>query len=248
MDHFVQNHHSVPGLNDLLQIVVQHREGGWSRTRAETQQAALGIGAKFRIVIRAGADVVVNPPGIAAVGPVQSGAGGGTFGCFWSQLRHATVGRVNDDGGPPLAFYFECAGAVVDPERVVAADIAGGAFRAIATSRRRGAVGIAGLIASGFLVGRGFGQDVSFGIGQRSATAYVCRADERCERGDVEGSGEIGVAVRCAGTLGVHHGSDQQGSRQDQIGHLLSYFQHRCFTPAPERKHSAGDCSERGFA
>ena len=76
MVHFIENDHRVIlALNDLLEVVVQDRQCRRTGARAETQQAPLGAGTQFRIIMRTGADVPGNPLGFAAVGPIGAGPG-----------------------------------------------------------------------------------------------------------------------------------------------------------------------------
>src|SRR5689334_11033566 len=51
MIHFVQNQNGVASLNDLVQIVIEHRQSWWTGSRTESKQAALAQRPALRIVI-----------------------------------------------------------------------------------------------------------------------------------------------------------------------------------------------------
>jgi hypothetical protein len=114
------------------------------------------------------------------------------------RLRDAAVGRIDDDRGAVLAVDFVVGVAGVDPEVVVAADVAGGAGRSVAADRWRLALWIAG--ARPLLAPRGVGlfQLADFRVGEREPAVRLGRPLERRHRGDVPEALQIRMPPRRA--------------------------------------------------
>src|SRR5690606_40779104 len=98
----------------------------------------------LRVVVRAGARLV-DPPRVARVRPPEPALLHRRLLRLRGHRGLTAVLRLDDDRGAVLAVDRERAVAVVDPEGVVAADVAGGTGGAVAAGRRRFTVRIARL-------------------------------------------------------------------------------------------------------
>ena len=142
--HLVEDHDAVFGLHDLVQVVVEHRQRRRARRRAEAEQAPLAERTPLRIVVRAGR---AFEPGIGALllrrRSACSAAAALRCRAAARQRRHAAVRRIDDDRRALLAVDGDVLVPLIDPEIVVAADVARRAGRSVAANRRRGAVAVA---------------------------------------------------------------------------------------------------------
>src|SRR5690606_7920671 len=134
---------------------------------------------------------LVDPPRIAGVRPPEPAHLHRRLLRLRRQRGLTAVLRLDDDRGAVLAFDRERTVAVVDPERVVAADVAGGTGGAVAADRRRFAVRIArrevrflqlAHLRADLL--RLFRRDVEL-------VTELLRTLQRSQRGDVVRAGEI---------------------------------------------------------
>ncbi len=139
--HLRQNHHVGVCLHDAFNVVVERRQHRRAGYRAETEQTALRERAHLRMVVGTGA-AFLEPPG----GPRIFLEAPPTLRCArFAELRHlgqAAILRDCNDGGAEFAVDGKRLIAVVDPERVVPANVAGSARRTITAFRRCFAVGI----------------------------------------------------------------------------------------------------------
>ena len=103
-----------------------------------------------------------------------------------SHRRDLPVGRIDDDRRAVLAVDFEGRGATVDPEIVVAADVA--------ADDRRGTVRVARLRARLDALTLGALNRLCLFLGQREFPARGLRAFKRRQRGHVPGALQIGMA------------------------------------------------------
>ena len=141
--HLDEDHDVVFGLHDALEVVVQAREHRWPG--AEAEQAALGERKFFRGVERPWAigieprcaAVVFVAERTEVVGHLRHGRG--------SHRWPPTVGWIVDDRVAVLAVDGDHIAARIDPERVVAADVAGTErVVAVAAFDRRGTLRVVG--------------------------------------------------------------------------------------------------------
>ena len=211
--HLDLDHHVVVGLHDALVVVVE--AGDRRRGAGKAEQAALGVVADLHVVVGAGLVSLVDPPGGALVLAPEAR----------EQLAHAllsegghgrelTVLGIDDDRGAVLAVDRHGAGAAIDPEGVVATDVAGGARRAVATLGWRLAIGIAHGRALGDRLGPPpLRSGLGFLLGQVELVAELGGPQEGSQRGGVVGAGEIRPAGRRAGQLFA--GGDRAGNDGD---------------------------------
>ena len=137
VNHFRENHHMARRLHDALVVVVQRRQHRRPGGGAEAEQAAVRQRAAFRIVVRA-RPVVLHPPrGAVVLVRVFAEAQGAAPLRLRRHGRNAAVRRVDDDGRAVLAVDLEVLLARINPEAVVAADVARCAAGAVAPSGRR---------------------------------------------------------------------------------------------------------------
>ena len=144
--HLDQDHHIVVGLYDSLEVVV-HTGNGRCRP-AEAEDATLAYMKLFHVVVRAGS-LLVDPPrgAIVAVGNDRMPAEQRRQ-CLLPLRRHRwelTVVRIDDDRGRELGVDAEGFGAGIDPEAVVAADVAPRAGRPVSALGRCQPIGVARL-------------------------------------------------------------------------------------------------------
>ena len=139
VDHLVEDHQAVLGLHDAHGVVVERRQH--RRALAEAQDAALVEGPVLDVVVGAGAVAFVQPPGGAVVAHESGHVLAKRLGGLGGHRRATPVGRIGQDGAPVLAVDLEAAVTRVDPEPVVAADVAGAqrlAFGAATLEAHRG--------------------------------------------------------------------------------------------------------------
>ncbi len=146
VDHLDENHHVVPGLHDALQVVVKNGERRRTRRGAESQETPLAERPLFRVVVGT-RSLELEPPGfsrvLAGVLLVESSASGGPLGGCRRERRELPVLRVDDDRRPSPAVELEDLGPAIDPEEIVAADVAVRSRRAVASDGRSLALRIA---------------------------------------------------------------------------------------------------------
>ena len=237
--------HVLVGLHDLLQVVVEHGQHRRPADRAEPEQAALGERPDLGIVVGARrVEAVLEPPGGAGVGPEEARAFGRPRLRRGGQRRTAPVRRVGDDGRPPFAVDPEHAGAPIDPEGVVAADVAGRATRTVAADRRRhlpglhraalGDAGLAPLVRSAGCDAEqrperaGVGRDERRLLrGQGSARAETPRPLQGRQRRGIVGARQVRPAGRRTRSAVLRGGRHRQRQRQhdgrgnESTGHRL---------------------------
>ena len=219
VDHLVHDHHVVVGLHDALQVVVERGQRGHRRLVAG--QTAIRDQEPFGIVPRP-RTIPVQPVGSAVVGTEQVGEERAAPLALGGHRRLPAVGRVGDDRGPDLAVDQDQGVASVDPEGVVAADVPGGARRAVATGRRRLAIGLAGGIRLGH--GRVGAIEDLFGLlrAHVQVVAELCRTLQRRQGGDVVSPTQVGLSAGGPGDVargvGLGRRSQQGGRREGQQG------------------------------
>ena len=129
-------------LHDLLEVVVEHRQRRRTGHRAEAEDAALAERPLLRIVVRA-ARGVSTFSAASDVGVARSAAERCAFvasGVIAGTLPSGGSTTIDVRRWPSTMIVGV---AAVDPEVVVAADVAGGACRPVAADRRRVAVAVA---------------------------------------------------------------------------------------------------------
>ena len=130
--HLDEDHDVIPRLHDLIVVVVEVvGQHGRSGVRAERHDAALAEWTELRVVVLAPAAQF----GGARRVPLTR---------LLRQRRNLAVSRIHDERASPLAVDDRDAVAGIQPEIVVAADIACRSGRSVATFRRRRPVRIAG--------------------------------------------------------------------------------------------------------
>ena len=252
VDHLDEDEDGVVGLDDALQVVVEHRQHRRPRRRAEPHQAPLGERTLLGVVVGARrVQIVLEPPRRPRVRPH---VGGGVGGARGPRLRGhrglPAVGRVGDDGGSPLAVDLEPRGAAVHPERVVAAHVAGRAGGPVAAHRGRLARGL-GLdvpfvgdvedALEGLAAGRERGR-LLLGQGQRLAVLH--RALQRRQGGDVVGPRQVRPAVGPARNVlsrlresdRRREGQGEKPATQSPQSHRRCTSRHRCLQSGPRRR------------
>jgi len=113
VDHFHQDHHVIGRLHDLQVVVIEiirHER----RRRAEGQQAALGKGTILWMIVLAAAHRHLGARLLARAR-------------FLRQRGNAAIGRIDDERAATLAIDDRDTLTRIEPEIVVAADIARGA-------------------------------------------------------------------------------------------------------------------------
>ena len=144
VDHLDQDHDVVLGLDDRLVVVVAARER--RRGAGEPHDATL-LGQQRLRTVEGSGSVPVEPECRAVVlaahyvGLYRGRTLRRALGHRWK----TTVRWIDQNRSAKLAVHREGLGARVEPEEVVAADVAGTAVRSVATLGRRLAIRIAGL-------------------------------------------------------------------------------------------------------
>ena len=122
VDHLDEDHHVVLGLHDALEVVVEARKVGAAPVNPSRQRSLMRA-TRGR---RRGPGPRDHPPRGAVVrAPEPGGARQLAASRRRRHRRHAAVGRIDEDRGRELAVDGEGLGAAIDPEPVVAADVAG---------------------------------------------------------------------------------------------------------------------------
>ena len=210
---FDVDRHVSLGLRDRLQVVVGR---GPDRHRgAAGVEAARSEGLDFRLVVEVVAGL--QPPGAAGIAVVRAEAARRERLSAFRLGRQPAIGRVRDDRVAVLAVDLERDRAEVEPELVVAADVAA---VTVAADRRGLAVRVAGDVGLDLRRLRG-GRDPVRVLGAHVQVLAVLRiAHHGRAGGDVVGAGEVRPAARRPGNVVLGGGSD--GSGQDGCEHQQS--------------------------
>ena len=197
--HLGEDQHGILGLHDLVQVVVEHGQHRRPGRRPEPEQAPLAE--------RTALHVVVGGRSLEA-GIVLLRVGGRPRECGRREplprlRRHrgdAAVRRIDNHRHALLPVDGEVLGAVVDPEVVVAADVARRAGRPVAAGRRRCAIAAARQRRPRDALGALALEPRRFFL--RHHERRPGRPLERRHRRDVVGALKVGMAVRRARTVG----------------------------------------------
>ena len=139
--HLDEDHDVRRRLHDLLEVVVEHRQHRRTGDRPEAHDAAFAERPLFGVVVGA------RRPRLDVLGRVGSRRRAQprrvALHRFRERRRNLAIRRVDDHRGPVLAVDLVVGVARIDPEVVVAADIAGRAGRTVAADRRRLSVAVA---------------------------------------------------------------------------------------------------------
>ena len=129
-------------LHDLLEVVVEHAEALADPTTEPNPRMQRSASGRISGLSYAPRVTVAMFSAASAVGAAKRAAW--RLRASGVRRRDAAVRRVDHDGRPALAVDGEVLLAAVDPEVVVAADVARRAGRAVAAEGRGGAVGSLG--------------------------------------------------------------------------------------------------------
>ena len=204
--HLDEDDDGVLALHDPLVVVVEGGQHRRARRRSEAEDAPLGVGPLLHVVVGAGGvearlEPVRGPVVLRA--PRRAGLEGRPHGrlTLLGQRREAAVRGVDENRRPPLAVDPVGAGAAVDPERVVAADVPRGAPRPVAALGRRPAVGVAGGVALGHAL-RFRGRDGRrLLVGQRHRLAELDGPLHGRQRRHVVGARQVRTTARGPGNV-----------------------------------------------
>ena len=124
-------------LYDLMQVVVQHGKRRRTGRGPESQQTTLAKWTAFGVVVRAWRGIEPRIVFTSLLVGRRPGRARHALLRFRRELRDAAVRRVDQNRGALPAVDGHVAGAVVDPEVVVATDISRRAGRTISAGGRR---------------------------------------------------------------------------------------------------------------
>ena len=170
-------------LDDLLEVVVEHRQHRRTGDRPEAHDAPFAERPLLGVVVgarRPRLDVLGRVGGRRRAQPRLV-----PLHRFGQRRRNPAVRRIDDDRRAVLAVDLVVGIAGIDPEVVVAPDVPRRARRTVAADRRRLAVAVARSRTIFTPGGVGAFELPDFGLGQRQPTLRFVRPLERRHGGDI---------------------------------------------------------------